>query len=313
MEDAPMIAALLALLGIAGYFCVRYLLLKRSVRSADRELREIVEELGENRIVKISAPDRDLEKLLATVNRALGAIRSEAVRYAQYEAELKSQVERISHDLRTPLTSIIGYLSLVDDTGLDEETRASLATVRRKADSLQRLISQFYDLSALRGEGYRLDLGPVEVGRMLRESVAGRYRLLSDAGLDVRLSVPSHAVFAQANGISLERVVENLLHNAGRYAKTEFEATLSEDAESNCVLLKFSNDVEALSESEVGHLFEPFYTVDGSRTQESSGLGLAIAKHLVEHMGGSMEAQLEERGGVAWLSFTVTLDAAEKA
>lgn len=309
MAEAPLIVVLVLALVAAGYFCLRYFLLKRSLRNADRELREITEDLGENRIVKLAAPDRDLEAFLGTVNQALAHIRGEAVRYARQEAELKSQVERISHDLRTPLTSILGYLALVDEGGLDGETRDSLATVRRKADSLQRLIAQFYDLSCVRSEDYRLDVGEVEVGRLVRESVAGQYRLLSEAGLEVDVGIPSHAVFALANEAAVERVLANLLTNAGRYAKTAFEVTVSENADESGVSLVFANDTGTLDESEVVRLFEPFYTVDGSRTQESSGLGLTIARHLVERMGGTLTAQTEVRGGTQWLKFEVVLRA----
>lgn len=312
MAEVPSIVALVSTLAVAGYFCLRYFLLKRSLRNADRELREIVGELGENRIVKLAAPDRDLEAFLGTVNQALAHIRSEAVRYARQEAELRSQVERISHDLRTPLTSILGYLALVDESGLDEETRDSLATVRRKADSLQRLIAQFYDLSCVRGEDYRLDSGEVEVGRLVREAVAGQYRLLSEAGLEVDVAIPAHAVIAWANGAAVERVVANLLHNAGRYAKTAFEVRVSERANEGGVLLAFANDTDSLDEGEVARLFEPFYTVDGSRTQESSGLGLTIARHLVESMGGTLTAQTEVRDGTRWLRFEAVLRAGKR-
>ena len=257
----------------------------------------------------MAAPDRDLEAFLGTVNQALARIRGEAVRYARQEAELKLQVERISHDLRTPLTSILGYLALVDEGSLDGETRDSLATVRRKADSLQRLIAQFYDLSCVRGEDYRLDVGEVEVGRLVREAVAGQYRLLSEAGLRVDVVIPAHAVFALANEAAVERVVANLLTNAGRYARTAFEVTVSENADESGVSLVFANDTRTLDESEVVRLFEPFYTVDGSRTQESSGLGLTIARHLVERMGGTLTAQTEVRGGTQWLKFEVVLRA----
>lgn len=307
MVEGILIGALVAALAAAGYFFLRYSLLRRSLRDADCELSEIVEDLGENRIVKLAAPDRDLEALLGTVNRALARIRSEAVRYARREADLKSQIERISHDLRTPLTSILGYLALVDERGLSEETRESLAIVRRKADSLQRLIGQFYELSCVRGEDYLLDLGEVEVGRLVKESIAGQYRLLSETGLDVSVSVPPDAVIAWANDAAVERVVANLVHNAGRYAKTTFEVRVFEDSDKGIVLLSFANDVESLDEGDVSRLFEPFYMVDGSRTQESSGLGLTIARHLVERMGGTLTAQTEVRDGAQWLRFEVAL------
>lgn len=352
---ALLLAAVLAL-AVATWFAVRYLLLRRSLRQVDRELREIVGHLEDNRIVKLPRPDADLEALLGTVNRALEGIRRQAVAYSRREAELKAQIERISHDLRTPLTSICGYLALVDEGALDAETRESLVVVRRKADSLQRLVAQFYELSRLRGDDERLEPASTDVGRFAREAVAEHYRLLEERGLDVRVAVPERPVCALADAAALERVLENLLHNAGKYARTTLEVTVAERCEAgvgeprggqaggcgmrgceadgersgvglgegaqpgggeasvgggvgrgDCVAVTFSNDAASLSALQVARLFDPFYTVDASRSHESSGLGLAIARSLAERMGGTLGAHAEDRAGACWLTFVLVL------
>ncbi|MFR4803085.1 MAG: histidine kinase dimerization/phospho-acceptor domain-containing protein [Eggerthellaceae bacterium] len=220
-DGSPRAVAVLAL--GSAVFAVRCALLKRSLRRANGELAEIVRGLEDNRIVKLPQPDKDLEALLGTVNHALAAVREQGVAYARHEAELKAQVESISHDLRTPLTAIVGYLALLDEEGMDADTRASLATVRRKADALQRLIAQFYELSQARNEDAPLACEPVEAGRLVRESVAGRYRLFEERGLEVRLRVPDRPVRVRGDEGALERVVENLVHNAGKYARSTFD------------------------------------------------------------------------------------------
>ncbi len=305
--------ALIALLALAasGWFGVRLLLLKRSIRRADQELRAIASCLEENRIVKLPHPDRDLEVLLGSINMALDGIRQQSISYQRREAQFKEQIESISHDLRTPLTSILGYLALVDDGSLDAETRESLATVSRKAVTLQRLIGQFYELSRLQSDDFTLKLQSVDVGRMVRESVASRYRLLSDKGLDVLLHAPEVPVLAHADADALERVLENLLHNVEKYAESQLEISVEAISflEAPHVRIMLANNVEHLAESNVERLFEPFYAADAARTQESSGLGLAIARQLVERMGGTIEAHLETRGEASWLVFQITLKA----
>lgn len=304
MAHVLTMVALVAALAAAAWLAVRYLVLKRSLRRADAELREIMERLEENRIVRLPSPDADLEALLATVNRALAGVRRQGAAYARREAELKAQVERISHDLRTPLTSIQGYLALVDGDALDAETRASLATVARKADALQRLIAQFYDLSRLEAGDVRLELERVDMGRLVRESVAEQYRLLEERGLDVRVDAPRHAVEALANEEGLERVLANLLHNAAKYARSRLEVSV-EEGEAAAVVT-FANDVGADElEEPVERLFEPHYTADVSRARESTGLGLAIARHLAEGMGATLEARAEGRDGEPWLAFVL--------
>ena len=281
-------------LGSAVFFAVRCALLKRSLRRANGELAEIVRGLEDNRIVKLPQPDKDLEALLGTVNHALAAVREQGVAYARHEAELKAQVESISHDLRTPLTAIVGYLAL--------------PTVRRKADALQRLIAQFYELSQARNEDAPLACEPVEAGRLVRESVAGRYRLFEERGLEVRLRVPDRPVRVRGDEGALERVVENLVHNAGKYARSTFDVEVGE-ALGGRVTATFANDVDAAFSCEVERLFEPFYTADAARSGERSGLGLAIARSLVGQMGGTLDARLEQREGERWLCFRLELAA----
>lgn len=304
MAHVLTMVALAAAFVVAAWFGARWLLLKRSIRRADAELREVVERLEENRIVRLPSPDADLEALLAAVNDALAGVRRQGVAYARREAELKAQVERISHDLRTPLTSIQGYLALVDDGALDAETRASLTTVARKADALQRLIAQFYDLSRLEAGDVRLELEWVDVGRLVRESVAEQYRLLEERGLDAHVDVPRHAVEVRANADAVERVLANLLHNAAKYARSRLEVSVEEGEAWAIVTL--ANDVggDGLGEP-VERLFEPHYTADASRTRESTGLGLAIARYLAEGMGATLEACAEDREGVPWLAFVL--------
>ena len=306
MPDVALTVAFAAALGAAVWLGVRLTLVKRSIRQADRELREILERLEDNRVVKLAAPDADLEALLGTVNASLRGIRRQSALYARREAQLKEQIERISHDLRTPLTSIQGYLALVEQEGLDDETRASLATVERKATSLQRLVAQFYELSLVRGEGLALKAEPVDVGRAVREAVAEQYGLLAGRGLEVRLSVPERAVPACADADALDRVLANLLHNAGKYAARSFEVSVAQAA-AGLVSVVLANDVERLGQAEVARLFEPFYIADGARSHESSGLGLTIARHLAQGMGGALEARLDRRGEASWLVFELLL------
>ena len=119
------------------YLSVRLYLLKVSMKDAGKQLREINEKLEENRIVRLSAPNKELEELLVEINNSLQGIRQERIVYAKREKEFKQQIENISHDLRTPLTSMIGYLKIMDVSNLNEEEKEDLQTVLKKAERLQ--------------------------------------------------------------------------------------------------------------------------------------------------------------------------------
>lgn len=274
------------------YLSVRLYLLKVSMKDAGKQLREINEKLEENRIVRFSAPNKELEELLVEINNSLQGIRQERIVYAKREKEFKQQIENISHDLRTPLTSMIGYLKIMDVSNLNEEEKEDLQTVLKKAERLQELISQFYDFSRLTAQDYPLELSAVDATKVLREVMADAYSELSARNLEVTVDLPERAVWIEGNANALQRVFQNLLQNAGRYAVKELAVSVCEEAER--VFICFKNDTKDLYEQEVERLFERFYTVDKSRSNGSTGLGLTIAKEFVEKMGGSIEAELED-------------------
>lgn len=269
----------------------RLFLFKKSMKDAGEQLREISRNLEENRIVRLSVPNRELEELLTDINASLYAIRQERIVYAKREKAFKQQIENISHDLRTPLTSMIGYLRIMDTGSLNAEAQEDLRTVIRKAEKLQELITQFYDYSRLTDSEYSIELESVPVTKILRETMADAYGELSARQLKVVADIPEHTVTVIANQNALQRVFQNLLQNAARYAVSTLEVSVCEEPEE--VAICFANDVENLDERDVEHLFERFYTVDRARSNGSTGLGLTIAKEFVEKMDGKLEAGLE--------------------
>ena len=284
----------------AVYFCLRLLLLKRAVRQAAGELREITRDLEENRVVKLAVPQKALEELLAEINRNLTEIRKVKIRYGKKERELLNQIENISHDLRTPLTAIIGFLELIDRDSLGFEDRESLEVVKKKSLALKKLTAQFYDLSRLTAQDYQLKLRKIDIGRILRETAIDSYQELKLKNLDVSVDIPDIPVFVRGDEDALERIFQNLLQNAGRYAESVFSVRLT--VEQDQVLVCMENDTDKLDRLEAETLFERFYTGDSARKQGSTGLGLPIAKHLAEAMEGRLYARLKETEDKNWLS-----------
>lgn len=272
------------------YLLVRLLSLKKALKGAGKQLKEINRELEENRIVKLAVPDKDAEELLMVMNESLQVIREQKNVYAKREKELKQQIENISHDLRTPLTSMLGYLRIMETGNLSPEDREDLQTVIRKAERLQELITQFYEYTKVTSTDYSLSLENIEVTKLLREAMADAYSELEKRQLEVEVNIPQGPLEIRGNVNAMQRVLQNLLQNAVRYAKGCLEVSVYE--REGEVEICFANDVEDMNVSDVEHLFERFYTTDASRTQGSTGLGLTIAREFVEKMKGSMEAEL---------------------
>lgn len=275
---------------LAGAFAFRYFSLKRGLREMDRELLEIRRELSRNRILHLPLPDRDLERVLCSVNELLEEIRGKRLCYEKREREFQKLIENVSHDLRTPLTVILGYLKW-SKKAEPSEIPDSLAVLERNAHAMERLVSQFYDFSRLQTEDYVPELTEVDVCRILRECIASHYLMLEEAQLELHISLPPHPLMVWANEETLERIFANLLQNAARYALGGLTVRAEESQEGE-VRLSFENQAEGMTEDEVSHLFDRFYRNDSARRQGGSGLGLTVARSLAERIGGKLTAEL---------------------
>lgn len=292
-----MIYLLLAISIIGIFFTLRYILLVRNLKSAGKQLEEIKQNPEGNRILLFSAYEKNTEKLLASMNAYIFTSRKERILYQNREKKLRAQIENISHDLRTPLTSILGYLDLIDKEQLNPEDGESLAVVERKAKTLQNLISNFYDLSRLELEDYRLSMEPVNLARFTEETMLQFYHEFEQKGLEVSLDVKEAEILGDPG--ALTRIFHNMNQNALRYAVSTYQVSLWQEKDKSdnlneCAVLTFENDCTSLKEEDLEHLFERFYVKDRSRTSESTGLGLTINKLLTEAMGGSVKAELTE-------------------
>ena len=290
----------------AVYFAVRSFRIKRSLKNASVELRKITQRLEENRVLKQETADRDLEEFLVQINRALGEIRQEKNEFRRQEKEFKRQIENISHDLRTPLTSILGYLKLMDTESMPVDERENLDTVRRKAEALSRLVGQIYDYSRVTSGDYQPELRDMDLCRLLRETVLDSWKEIEEKHLEFSFHIPERPVMMRGNENCSERIIRNLLQNAVRYAEHCLEISLKE--ENGSVILVFENDVSDFTQGDVEQLFRRFYVKDPSRNSQGTGLGLTIARTLAEKTGGSMRAELigEDR-----LRFTVEWKSAD--
>lgn len=285
---------------IGGYFTLQYIALIRAVDKITSDINDIRQDLTQNQMLHLPLPDRHLKGLLCAFNSVLEEIQKERQSYEKREQNFKKEIENISHDLRTPLTVILGYLKLFKKSGekpFSDNTDFSeaLCIVEQKAESLKQLIDQFYDYSRLNAGDYELTLVPVDVSRRLRETLAGNFRLLEQAGLQVRAELPDCPVWAAGEEAAFDRIFFNLLQNAARYAKSWLKIEVKEQKETLSIL--FTNDTETLSHSDISRLFERFYMQDSSRSQGGTGLGLTIAKALAEEMNGSLHAKLPENTG----------------
>lgn len=236
-----------------------------------------------NTLIDISSGDRALRHLAGTINKALRKLRAERQRFQQGDTELKNAVTNISHDLRTPLTAICGYLDLLEEEEKSENVERYIEVIRNRSELLMQLTEELFQYSVISSGGKNTVREPVSLNRVLEESIASFYTALNEKGIRPKIQMPEENVIRALDHSSLARVFSNLLNNAMKYSDGDLDITLSETGK-----ITFANTASGLNEVQVGKLFDRFYTVEAAR--KSTGLGLAIVRTLIEQMNGTISA-----------------------
>lgn len=293
------IALLLSLIVLAAVLLLRYRR-GRALTQAARQLQEARSLPGKR--LRLSAPDQPVEELLSQINGLLEDRENETRQLREREESLRRQIANVSHDLRTPLTSILGYLQLLESDDLDHDQRARyLQVVEGRARVLQELITAFYDLSRIEGGEYPLEIQPVDLRRRLEPLLASFYDDFQQAGFQVEVSLEDDLPLVPADPGGVTRILTNLLNNALKHGSQSLSIRL--EREGDCLVTAFSNDAPHLTQEDLPRVFERFYTGDQMRTGQNTGLGLAIVKALAQRMGHTAFAQLENgvfTVGVRW-------------
>lgn len=266
--------------------------LEQGLHRAARRMREQMADETTARLA-LPCPCAGAEELLVCLNQLLELRQEERALYRRKEQELRRQIANVSHDLRTPLTSILGYLQLLEGDGLSPEKKAEYLTViEGRARTLQTFIASFYDLSRIEGGELPLEREQVDLGRALSDQLAASYGQIEEAGLEMEVDIEEGLPPVWADSGAVTRIFSNLLTNALRHGTGALSVRLYR--EGNQIVSAFSNRAEGLTEEDAAHVFERFYTADKMRTGQSTGLGLAIVKALAERMGHSAAARWED-------------------
>lgn len=274
--------AILALLAVI--LLIKIGLLKKS---ADEIGRGFAKRLTSdtNTLIDISSHDKHMRNLASTVNTQLRILRVERQRYQQGDAELKEAVTNISHDLRTPLTAISGYLQLLDKEEKSEDVTRYIEMISNRTQVLKNLTEELFLYSVITSEK-TMKVETVILQDVLEESLAASYGALTQRGINPEIKITEQRVERLLDRSALTRVFENIISNAVKYSDGDLSVKMSEDG-----TIEFSNKASNLNSITTGRLFDRYYTVETGRS--STGLGLSIAKLLSERMGGSITAEYQ--------------------
>ncbi len=279
-----LLAALAVLLLLLFLLCVKLLLLRRSIRALRSGVKERLEH-ETNTLLTLPGRDREMRRLASELNEELRALRTERRRCQEGDRALKEAVTNISHDLRTPLTALSGYVELLKSQPLPEKARRYAAQIEERTAAMKRLTDELfrYFVSAS-GE---LKTEEVDLRRAVEEALLSFYGALQERNITPVLQLTEASVVRRLDPTALSRVLGNILSNVLKYSAGDLNVSLDEMGE-----ITFSNRATDLDPVAVGRLFDRFYTVESGCS--ATGLGLSIAKTLTEQMGGNIGAVLLE-------------------
>lgn len=260
-------------------------LLKKSMDEICIEFRERLF-IDTNTLISISSGDRHAKQLAAEINTQLRLLRNQRRLYLNGDRELKEAVTNISHDLRTPLTAICGYLDILEKEEKNENVTRYISYIKNRTQVLAQLTEELFRYTVIMS-AEELQFETVDVNAVLEESLIAFYAALTERGIIPVVHMPETRILCYLDKSALSRVFSNILNNALKYSDGDLEVQLLDQGE-----IIFYNTARELDEVQVGKLFNRFFTVEAAR--DSTGLGLAISKALIEQMHGSITAQYDE-------------------
>lgn len=286
----------ISLLIICG-LCVKIHLMQKAAQEIGKAFQERLA-ADTNTLIDLSSRDPCLRRLASDINVQLRLLRAQRRLYQRGDQEVKEAVTNLSHDLRTPLTAICGYVELLAKQELSPDARRYLEQIENRTQAMKKLTEELlrYSMTASRPE---LNLQPVELRQALEEALLAFYGALEQKKIlpDLSLSQPKGRFSLDRS--ALDRVLENVLSNVLKYSAGDLRVTLDEAGR-----IELSNFAPGLDPLSVEKMFDRYYTVNAA--QNSTGLGLSIARRLTEQMGGRISAAYKEGRLSIQLDFSQT-------
>ena len=258
------------------------IILAFSLFSWKRQICEITKQISENRKLRISLSNKHIEKLAGIINEKNDLERKTKIQIIQEKEQWKQSIANISHDLRTPLTSIHGYLVLLRSCENKEEQERYFSIIQAKADYLTELLQIFYDLSLIDREDYTLEIEKIDINRIVTDCLIDKYNELKEQTHTIKIE--NAPVWIIGNTVACKRIIENLITNAIRYSNDYIEIVIDANG-----IFTVKNTTSELKNIDVNLLFQKFYTVDTSRSNGNTGLGLYLVKELLNKIEGGIE------------------------
>lgn len=259
----------------------------RDIFYISEKLHDIIQDKSKEYIL-VHTSDLSLIKLCNELNNLLDKKNEESKNFIRLESSMKKMLSNISHDLKTPLTVVLGYLEMQRAKYPDDST---LVTVDTKVHEVLTLINQFFELAKLEAGDTIIELSKLNVSSVCRNTILSFHKLLSNEKFKVDIDIPESPVYINGNEDALTRILHNIISNAVKYGDAGKYLALKLWSENGLVKIRITDRGKGIDAKHTKEVFERMYTLEDSRSRsyQGSGLGLTITKELTQHMNGQIE------------------------
>ena len=237
------------------------------------------------------------------LNDLLELRRKEKQYYQEKETLIADTYTNLSHDIRTPLTSLDGYFQLMEACENVEEQRRYLNIIHERIHSLNEMLEELFMFTKLKNESYSLELTPCCINRILKETVFSYYDDWVRREIQPDIQITEEQLYIDGNKQGLSRIIQNVIKNGLDHGEKKIRIVLKR--EQNQAVLRISNQVIASERIDIEHVFDRFYKADAARSKTSTGLGLSIAREFVRRMNGEIGAKIEENEFIVEMRFNL--------
>lgn len=261
--------------------------IQKKIQKISEKLKEIIDTNSSERVM-VFTENKELMELAAQINHLLENHLKVKADYCRSEIASKKMLSNISHDIKTPMTVILGYLEImrINGTSTDE----MLGKIEQKAENVMELINQFFTLAKLESGDMDIELSRIDVCEVCRESILDFYGILTNKNFQVDIDIPETSVYVHGNKEAIQRILFNLISNVIRYGADGKYLGISLRTDKNAVFIDVIDKGKGIDKNFAASVFDRLFTMEDSRNRniQGNGLGLTISKNLALQLGGDI-------------------------
>ncbi len=278
---------------ISLYLSIKLIILNKTIKEIENKLPFILNN-NTNQLITISSNNKNLKKLVNNLNKDLKYLRKLKLEYINGNQNLVNVITNMTHDIRTPLTAIRGYLDLIETNNLTKKQKEYIKYINTKVNDLTILTEELFDYSKISNNS--LDKENVCLNDELENIIASFYDLFKEKGINPSITITNKKIIRYINKLSFNRIIDNIIMNALKYSDEYINIKLDDNG-----IITFKNKTTILDRTSVAKIFDRFFTVENAN--KSSGIGLSIARKLVELNNGKITAKLNNNELVITIIF----------